>query len=465
VLRRKIHRPLLRTHPEHGPPAIHSRCTGRKPAAPLSPGTRRQLRGDPAILKAIAPVSALLLSICFLIAGNGLQGSLLPLRAALDQQSALEIGILGSSYFLGFGAGCFSAAQLIARVGHIRVFTAAVALASALALMHALVTLPAVWWVLRAMTGFSFAVLYIVIESWLADKSDETTRGTVFSVYTIVNLTVLTAGQAMLMLGDPQDFPLFLVASILVSLAAIPVAMSRSQAPDPPETFQLRLRHLISLSPAGMGGAFCVGLSNGTFWSLGPLFASETIASIAPTQAVALFMSAVVLGGAAGQWPLGSLSDHQDRRRIIALASLAAVLPGLVLFAAADTLDIWLVLIAAAFGFFAFPLYALSVAHTNDVIDRADFVEAASGLLLLYGAGAVMGPIFASALASFLGTPAIFIATAAIHAGLAVFILLRITQKRVAVEADQPSFAQSLISANTTSQIPPGAEQLEDATP
>ena len=415
-------------------------------------------------MKALAPVSALLLSVSLLLAGNGLQGSLLPLRASLDQQSALEIGILGSAYFVGFGVGCFKAAALISRVGHIRVFTAAVALASAVALIHALVSIPQIWWLLRAVTGFCFAVLYIVIESWLADKSDDDNRGAVFSIYTIINLTVLTLGQGMLVLGDPQDFPLFLVASILVSLAAIPIALSTAQAPEPPQTFQLRLKYLFDLSPAGMGGAFSVGLANGTFWSLGPVFASERMTSFPATQAVALFMSAVVLGGAIGQWPLGRLSDKQDRRRVIVLSSGAAIFPAIALFWLPDYFALWPILLAGAFGFFAFPLYALSVAHTNDVIDPADYVEASSGLLLLYGAGAVLGPIMASIFASFFGIAAMFLATALIHLSLAGLVLVRITQKTVVIEGEEPSFKESLISAQTTSQIGPGGEATEEQT-
>jgi MFS family permease len=412
-------------------------------------------------VKALAPVTALLASVSLLLAGNGLQGALLPLRASLDQQSSVEIGILGSSYFLGFGVGCYLAASMIGRVGHIRVFTAAVALASAVALLHALVSVPAIWWVLRSITGFCFAVLYIIIESWLADKSDEETRGTIFSIYTIINLTVLTIGQAMLVLGDPEDFPLFLVASILVSVAAIPVAMSKAQAPEPPQRFELRIAHLFQLSPAGMGGALCVGLANGIFWSLGPVYASEVMVDLSATEAVALFMSAVVIGGALGQYPLGRLSDHQDRRKVIVIASAAAILPGLALFAFADLFALWPAVLAAAFGFFAFPLYALSVAHTNDVIDRADGVEAASGLLLLYGAGAVIGPLFASVLASLLGIAAIFLATACVHAGLALFASVRIAQKTIAIDGQEPTFSDSLISAQTTSQIAPGGEPME----
>lgn len=409
-------------------------------------------------MKALAPVAALLLSVALVLMGNGLQGALLPLRAGIDGQTALEIGILGSSYFLGFGAGCYMAAYFIERSGHIRAFAAAVALASTTALLHALVTDPLVWWMLRAMTGFCFAVIYTVIESWLNDKSDDANRGTIFSVYTIINLTVLTIGQFMLVFGDPSEFPLFTIASILVSLSAIPVALSRAEAPAPPQQTRLRLGHLYRLSPAGTVGAFAVGTANGTFWALGPIYAAQSLPGLSGTEAVAFFMSAVVLGGALGQWPLGRWSDRLDRRLVIVAAACCAAGAGGALFFLSAALGPGLIALAALFGFFAFPLYALSVAHTNDVIDRSAYVEAASGLLLLYGIGAVIGPLIAATLAGFTEVRTIFAFTAAVHVALVLFIAYRIARRTPSEEPDQPSFSESLIAAQTVSPIETGRE-------
>jgi MFS family permease len=222
---------------------------------------------------ALAPVAALLFSVSLLLMGNGLQGTLLPVRGNIEAFSAIQLGLLGTAYFLGFTFGCMHGPQLVARSGHIRAYLAMTALASVVVLLHALYIEPVAWWVLRAVTGYCFAVLYVVIESWLNACSDNRTRGTVFSVYTAINLTVITAGQMMLAFADPHTFNLFAVAAILVSLAALPVAFTRKASPHHPELVYPRIVKLYRVSPVGVSGCFAVGLTNGAFWALGPVFA------------------------------------------------------------------------------------------------------------------------------------------------------------------------------------------------
>ncbi len=254
------------------------------------------------MIATLAPVSALLLSVVFLLMGNGLQGTLLPVRAQLELFSTGDIGILGSFYFLGFASGCYFGPHLVRRVGHIRAFAAMVSLASTATLVHVLVLEPLFWWPVRAITGFCFAVLYMVIESWLNEKSTNEIRGLVFSIYTIINLVVLTIGQMMLTLADPKAFPLFAVASILVSLAALPVALTKAPAPAPAPiaSVKIRVRYLYNASPVGFIGALVVGLANGSFWSLAPVFA-QTNSAVVGASGIAMFMSISVIAGAMGQ--------------------------------------------------------------------------------------------------------------------------------------------------------------------
>lgn len=200
------------------------------------------------MLSIIAPVGALLLAVAFLLMGNGLQSTLLPVRAQIESFSTLSIGIMGSAYYVGFALGCLYCPHVVRAVGHIRAFTAMVAVASTVALLHILFLAPAVWWPLRGLTGFCFAGLYLVIESWLNDRATNQTRGTIIGIYTFVNLTVITVGQFMITLYDPAGFALFALASILVSLAAVPLALTRSSAPTPVAVVRLRPKHLVASS-------------------------------------------------------------------------------------------------------------------------------------------------------------------------------------------------------------------------
>lgn len=386
--------------------------------------------------------------------GNGLQGALLPLRAEIDAQTAIEIGILGSSYFAGFGIGCLIAARLLQRAGHIRVFAAAVALASTTALAHALISEPVLWWILRGTTGFCFAILYTVIESWLNEKATNETRGAIFSVYTAINLTVITLGQLLLLLGDPAQFPLFAVASILVSISAIPLALSTSDQPAAIESVKINLKKLYRQSPVGAVGTIGTGLANGSFWALGPIYAAERAGTASAATSVAIFMSAVVIGGAIGQWPLGVLSDRMDRRRVIVMATFGAIAAAILMLFAAPIIPFGIFLAAAMFGFFSFPLGALATAHMNDHVQPSEYVGTAGGLLLLFGIGAVIGPVAASILINFTSLTALFVWTLSVHVSVLIFTILRMSRSAAVAGEDQTSFAEALIATQATMPLP-----------
>jgi MFS family permease len=409
---------------------------------------------------AFAPITALLLSVALLLMGNGLQGTLLPVRANLEHFSATDIGVLGSAYFFGFAAGCLYGPRLIRRAGHIRAFTALVAIASCVVLVHSLVLNAYLWWVLRAMTGFCFAALYMIIESWLNEKSTNETRGFVFSLYTIINLTVMTIGQLMLGLDRPEDFPLFMLASILVSLAAVPIALTRAEAPAPIRSVSIRIRHLYRLSPVGVVGCLVVGIANGSFWSLAPVFAQEKGGD---SWSVAIFMSVAVLAGALGQWPLGRLSDKMDRRKVIIGAACCAAATGLLFVLWVPPWGSELLALIFLFGLFTLPIYGIAVAHMNDYVESGGYVEAASGLLLVYAMGAVVGPLFSSVFMQYSGPDALFGVTAAVHLCLAGFALYRMSRRARAPEEEHVAFTDSLNLAQTVSTIDPGAVDEDEA--
>lgn len=414
---------------------------------------------------AVAPIAALLLSVALLLMGSGLQGTLLPVRANIEDFSALDIGVLGSAYFFGFALGCVYGPRVVRRVGHIRTFTAMVAIASSVVLAHALILSPIVWWLLRAATGVCFAVLYMVIESWLNEKSTNENRGVVFSIYTIINLSVITLGQLMLILDEPTDFALFALASILVSLAAVPVALTRAPAPAPIQAVRIRLRYLYARSPVGVLGCLAVGLANGSFWALAPVFAQADRADV---TGVALFMSVTVIAGAIGQWPLGRLSDRMDRRKVIVLACLGAAAAGLGMVLFGQAWDRAILAFAFPFGLFAFPIYALSVAHMNDFVEPAGYVEAASGLLLVYAVGAVAGPLLASVVVRFFGIDALFAYTACVHVATAAFAVYRMRKRAPAPQEEHIAFADALRVAQTVSTVdplPPGGPEAPPAGP
>ena len=410
------------------------------------------------LFAAIAPVSALLLSVAVLLAGNGLQITLLPIRANLESFNPLQIGVLGSAYFVGFTLGCVNGPALVKKAGHIRAFLAMTSLASAVPILHAMEVDAVLWWVLRAFSGYCFAVLYIVIESWLNAKTDNNTRGAVFSVYIMINLTVLTLGQMMVGLAQPNSFTLFGLASILVSLAAIPVAFTGSTTPPQSDFVRPRLFRLYAISPVGFGGCFAVGLANGSFWTLGPVYAQNLGMNAA---AIGLYMSAVVLGGALGQWPLGAISDRMDRRIVMLAAGVIAIAAAIATFVVPAGDHTALMIAGVFFGIGSFPLYPLAVAHANDVADPDDYVEVSSGLLLIYSIGAALGPIVPSLSRQYVGMPTLYIFTALVHIVLLAYIVRRMLFRPELAE-DRVVFSEAAIAAQTLTNFDPGLVPEDD---
>ena len=399
----------------------------------------------------LAPVAALLISVSILLTGQGLQGALLPMRATIENFSPIQVGAMGAAYFLGFTIGCLRAGELVRRVGHVRVFLSMTALASAAPLVHGLFVLAWPWGFLRLITGFCFAVIYVVIESWLNESSSNENRGLVFSAYTIINLTVLAIGQMMTLLYSPSGMQLFAIASVLVSLAAIPVALSASPSPEVPQSARVDLRKLLRVSPTGALGCLATGLANGAFWSLVPVF---TYAVTGDISDAAGFMTAAVIGGALAQWPLGATSDRIGRRPVLIAIAVLGTAAGLSLVYFAGQVSVTgLFLLGAGWGAVAFPLYAIAVAYSNDLADPREYVTVSSGLLLVYGIGAIIGPFAASSAISALGPNMLFVFTAAIHALLLLFAVGRMLATRGERHKALIEFGDALKAVQTASQV------------
>lgn len=370
----------------------------------------------------LRPVTALLAAAAILLMGNGLLSVLIPVRADFDEFSRLEIGLMGSGYYAGLMAGCFIAPLVIARVGHIRSFVAFTAMATITPLLHAIWTDPIAWTTLRALNGLCFAGLFMGIESWLSGSSTIETRGRVLASYTVVNLTVVTLGMQMMGLASPSGFELFSLVAILYSLAAVPVALTKTSAPIPPKTAKLRLAWLINVSPAAVAGCFFTGVANSGFWTLAPLYGRS--AGFSLTE-VAMFMTVVVLGGAASQWPIGYLSDRAGRRPLLVAVGLTAAAAGIGLFILSTSSPSAIFPLAALYGCCAFPVYTLCVAHANDLVNKKRAVEVSSGLLLTFSIGAVLGPLVAGFVMSKAGHGALFLHSAVAHLLIAAIMLLR----------------------------------------
>jgi MFS family permease len=390
----------------------------------------------------LRPIASLLLGVAFLLAGNGLHVMLVPLRGGAESFSALALGLIGSAYFAGFVSGCLLGPYVVLRAGHIRAFAAMVAIAASVALAYALVPHPVAWGAFRAMTGFCLASLYLVIESWLNDHATNATRGLVMSAYIVVNFCSIALGQMLVTLYPIQEAGSFIVSAMLLSLAIVPVALTRSAQPAPITIVSFRPWQLFRAAPAALVGACMIGFANGAFWTLAPVFAGAGPRGV---DHAAQFMTGAVLAGALVQWPLGRLSDRIDRRLVLLVLLLGAIATSLALWMLPAS-GMFLLALGGAFGAFVLPGYSLAAAHGYDKTPRGDAVATAATILLANGLGSVAGPPFAAMLMANRGPSALFMYTALIQGLLAAYLIYRI---RVQASLDPPEKTGFELGAST----------------
>ncbi len=371
-------------------------------------------------------IVALLFSAFFMIVGTGLLGTLLPLQADLEGFSSLSIGLIGSSRFVGFILGCLICPVLVMRSGHIRTMAILSATMACSILTMAIFVDPIIWGLLYVFIGISMSGMFMVIESWLNDRTENEFRGRVFSVYAVIVFIASIVGQQLLGLGEIGSFELFSLAAMMAIIALVPTAVTKSVAPAPLQSANPRFLWGYTISPIAVVGCVLVGFANGSMWSLAPVYARFSGLSFSE---VGWFMTAIIAGGAISQWPIGRLSDKFDRRFVLLCVAIFSGLTGLSLALIPITASLTTLLVLATCYGISLSMYSLCAAHINDLVEKKDFVHVAGVLLLSFGLGAVCGPIVSSIMMETFAHYGLFMTTAAAHATIALYTFYRLVLK------------------------------------
>ena len=397
----------------------------------LSGGPWIEPRGD-----GLTAVRSLLVGVVLVMACNGLLRVALGVRAELENFGLLVTGLVMAGYFLGFLFGTKAAEYFIATVGHIRVFAALASVASAVSILHVIWVHPASWALLRFGFGLCLAGILVTVESWLNDMATNATRGRMLARYMMVTMGGLGAGQLMLNLADPAGFELFVVSSVLVSIALVPVALSASTAPPLVVPEPISLRKLVGVVPLGILTAFWVGVSQGCLMGLGAFFAASE--GLSDTR-ISLFVVASIAGSVAFQWVVGSASDRVPRRYVILVVALGAAGTAALhlLVAVGSALSLALMFLH---GGCTFPLYSLAVATTADSVSPAQLTGASASLVRVGGVGAVVGPTLGGALMALIAPWAYFGILIGAHAVIALYVVYRMFVQPALPVAEQGRF-------------------------
>jgi MFS family permease len=396
-------------------------------------------------MSSIRPLIPLLIAAGILLGGNGLQGTLIALRGAQEGFSPATIGFMGTAYFGGFLLGCVFITRIMKAVGHVRSFSALAAIASAGTLLLVLVIDPVMWSAMRFTTGFCFAGLFTVMESWLNSAAQNHDRARVLALYRMIDIGSVTGAQFMIPVFGPGGFTIFAIMSIMITLSLVPVSLGDRSNPAAPEDVKLDLARVWRISPLGSIGCVAVGLTNSAFRTLSPVYAEQI--GMAVTDVVT-FVSIGIIGGALIQYPLGHLSDLWDRRRVLLITTVGAMLAALALVFLAGTSVIVNFGLVFLFGSFAMPLFSLSAAHANYRAGKGEFVLINAALMLFYSFGAIGGPLIASFFMQRFGPQSLFIFCATIYAVFILIIAYRM-QARAAVPASRRGRFTALLRTST----------------
>ena len=398
---------------------------------------------DYAMVRLIFGIWPLLFGMFLLMVGNGLQGTLIGVRASIEGFSTLQLSAVTSAYFLGFLGGSIAAPGIISRVGHVRVFAALASFISATLILYPVIPIFWAWVVLRILIGFCFSGVYVTAESWLNNSATNNTRGQILSLYIIVQMAGLVAGQALLNIGAPEGYLLFIAASVLVSISFAPILLSITPTPAFEATKPMSIKELFSTSPLGCVGMFFLGGVFSAQFGMAPVFGTNAGLTLSE---ISIFVAAFYIGAMVFQFPIGWLSDRMDRRILIVATSAVGFIAAI---SAVMVEDIFIVFVVSAFfiGGMSNPLYSLLIAYTNDFLELEDMASASGGLLFLNGLGAISGPIITGYLMTKMGSQGFFIILATLLGLLTVYGFFRMTQRGIS-DVDTSSYATVLPTAS-----------------
>lgn len=378
----------------------------------------------------------LFFGLLLIMVGNGILAFLLGVRASNAGFSNTISGFMMGAYFLGFFGGSIVVPKILSDVGHIRTFGALSAIASATILVHLLTESALLWSIMRLFSGFAYAGMYIVVESWLNEKSTNKTRGQMLSIYMIITMAGISLGQLIGGLDDGITTLFFLLASILVSVAVVPILITASRAPEFSAPESVSLRRLYKISPLAMVSMMLQGMTAGMTFGMGAVYA--TAIGMSPKQG-SIFLASVTIANMFMQYPVGRLSDFFDRRLIIVIV---AAISGVTALGASffGIENYWtLIFLTAIYGGFSLTIYSLSIAHANDYLSPSQMIGTASTLIMVNGIGAIAGPPLVAVLMDVVGNYSYFLLSALIHFMVVLFALVRMRARAsVPAEAQGP---------------------------
>lgn len=361
-----------------------------------------RVRLIPPVLLVLLPVMA---GGAIMQGATGLLHTVVPMRMQISGLSSEAVGLVGSAYAAGFGAGCVVLPRIVRRFGATKTFFAAAVLgAVAIFSMIGAGSTPS-WLLLRFLSGFAVAGTFTLPDSWVGELAPKGSHGRSFAVSSVLARVALVLAPLATHVFSARGAGLFLFCGLGVLMACLPIwaapalrhrahrpgrldaVFADRQAPS----FLGMLRRV----PVSALGCTVCGLIGGPLLIFAPLLGQQTGFS---DGSIGFLIATIYGGGFVLQYPLGLLSDRISKTRFLvvvasAWGAVAAALAGLHLVQEPFLLPLLLFL----WGGFSGALYATCVAAACEQVEPEQVIPAMSTLLIFWSIGSALGPMAAAA--------------------------------------------------------------------
>ena len=366
----------------------------------------------------------LLFGFLMLMMGNGIQGSLIAIRAGQENFSEITSGFVIAGYYIGMLFAGLLTQRFVERTGHVRVFGALASVASAAILLFFIWVEPISWFFLRVIIGFCYTGLYIVAESWLNESVSNEFRGRLFASYWFVHYLGFSFGQLLLNVAPIESADLFILVSVLLSSAIVPMMLSIRSSPRIPDKVSFGVRALYKISPFGTIAIPLISGTHTAFFAMGGYFGFKAGLSIGE---ISIMLFVLIVGGAIFQAPVGYISDKIDRRLAILYIAIFVTLVSTISFFLFDpqTPLITTSLFALA-GAVSLPMYGNCVAHINDLAPKGQAVAISGRIYLLSAGGCMIAPLLTAVCLNIGGVAGFFFFTACAHLTIGLYTVYRL---------------------------------------
>lgn len=247
------------------------------------------------------------------------------------------------------------------------------------------------WFPLRFVIGAATALLWISSEALINDLAEEHRRGRIVGIYASVGAAGFALGPLLLIATGSDGLLPFLTTSVLILLAGVPLFVVGQSTLQQSDGAHSGLWRIFLLAPTVMMANVVYAAAAESLLTFFPLFG----VSLGLSENFSLYLMTIVgLGTMILVMPIGWLADRVDRMGLL-LACVVLTMVCLLLMPSLVAIPLVAEVYAFLFGGIEGMIYALGVILVGERYKGAMLASATTLFTACWGAGTVLGPLFA----------------------------------------------------------------------